>query len=487
MSAKSDLKVCFRRHLRWLKRAKLNVQKHQTQGILWALKQEGVLSSYKPCARGGILADEMGLGKTILMLSCVVNNCTQGIKKTLVVVPPALLKQWEDVFKRFCNMNVLVYHGHKVKKYDRDVLDAATVVLTTYGMVSIRPHEDRERPQWVSPLWNVEWERIIYDEAHHLRNSSSNQHKGALCLGDNKPIQWFVTGTPINNNLNDLYALMHLSGISIKDYLNPLKLEKILETYMLRRTKKSVGIVLPKCIEEKIPVHYEDVNEEELSRSVHAMLSLSNVSAKNVNTCVRYLADCPLPLLLRAKQCCILPNLVKNVLETRVPIGVEMGRISKVDTSAKLKSVISKIEENKDSGKAKLVFCHFRKEIDDLEKALEKDFTVEKIDGRTSKRDRNNILTNRDPDVLLIQIKTGCEGLNLQQYSEIYFTSPHWNPAVEDQAVCRAHRMGQKDDVHVYKFITKFAEKFAVTLDEYCAGIQDNKRDLQQQYIKLTK
>ena len=130
-----------------------------------------------------------------------------------------------------------------------------------------------------------------------------------------------------------------------------------------------------------------------------------------------------------------------------------MGRIGKVNTSAKLKSVISKIEENKDNGKAKLVFCHFRQEIDDLERALEKDFTVEKIDGRTSKKERNSILTIRDPDVLLIQIKTGCEGLNLQQYSEIYFTSPHWNPAVEDQAVCRAHRMGQKDDVRVYKFI----------------------------------
>ena len=122
-----------------------------------------------------------------------------------------------------------------------------------------------------------------------------------------------------------------------------------------------------------------------------------------------------------------------------------------------------------------------------MEKALENDFTVEKIDGRTNKKERNNILTELNPDVLLIQIKTGCEGLNLQQYSEIYFTSPHWNPAVEDQAVCRAHRMGQKDDVHVYRFITKFAERFATTLDEYCADIQENKRYLQQQYIKLTK
>ena len=143
----------------------------------------------------------------------------------------------------------------------------------------------------------------------------------------------------------------------------------------------------------------------------------------------------------------------------------------------------SAIKENQFSGGSKIVFCHFRSEMDKLEQSLNVEFRVEKIDGRCSKKQRNKLLLRRDIDVLLIQIQTGCEGLNLQQYNEVYFTSPHWNPAVEDQAIARAHRIGQTKKVKVYRFLSVL--KDGCSLDSYCKLVQEVKRDLQKKYIKV--
>ena len=158
--------------------------------------------------------------------------------------------------------------------------------------------------------------------------------------------------------------------------------------------------------------------------------------------------------------------------------------LNKIISHSKITAVVDKIKENALNGKNKIVFCHYRAEIDLLETLLEEDLNVCKFDGRTSKKERELILSKVDVNVLLIQIQTGCEGLNLQQYSEVYFTSPHWNPAVEDQAIARTHRIGQKKAVEVYRFISKFDE--GSTIDDYCRRVQDVKRELQKKYIKIT-
>jgi len=159
------------------------------------------------------------------------------------------------------------------------------------------------------------------------------------------------------------------------------------------------------------------------------------------------------------------------------------GLLSQVQSFSKIDSVVEKIKENQFSGGSKIVFCYFRSEMDKLEECLNVEFIVEKIDGRCSKKKRNELLLRRDIDVLLIQIQTGCEGLNLQQYSEVYFTSPHWNPAVEDQAIARAHRIGQTKKVKVYRFLSVL--KDGCSLDSYCRLVQEVKRDLQKKYIKV--
>ena len=161
----------------------------------------------------------------------------------------------------------------------------------------------------------------------------------------------------------------------------------------------------------------------------------------------------------------------------------------------------------RDNGRKKLIFCHFRKEIDEIAERL-KHLKVGVIDGRTKKKERCNILNSPafskelcneitdklvpgqgadcvfkqissfiDYDVVILQIQTCCEGLNLQQFQEVYFTTPHWNPAVEDQAMARCHRLGQKETVDVFKFYMQFSGG-AVTMDEYCSLVQKEKRKL---------
>jgi SWI/SNF-related matrix-associated actin-dependent regulator of chromatin subfamily A3 len=129
----------------------------------------------------------------------------------------------------------------------------------------------------------------------------------------------------------------------------------------------------------------------------------------------------------------------------------------------------------------------FTKEIEVLKKLIEKaGISAETVCGSTPKKLRKERLRTPEkvedgPEVLIVQIQTACEGLNLQHINEIYFTTPHWNPSVEDQAIARAHRIGQEKEVDVYRFVSKFQNKkddTSITLDEYCMTVQEKKREI---------
>jgi SNF2 family DNA or RNA helicase len=158
-------------------------------------------------------------------------------------------------------------------------------------------------------------------------------------------------------------------------------------------------------------------------------------------------------------------------------------------STSKLDSVVGAILDRKDNGNGKLVFCHFKEEMNEIAERLSNNgLNVGILDGKITKVARRKLLSEKK-DVLILQIQTGCEGLNLQDnYSEIYFVSPHWNPYVEDQAIARCHRIGQKKPVFVWRFeMTGFEsidnKIIPKNLEEYVVDVQNAKRDVVKQLL----
>lgn len=449
---------------KWCTTKDLDVKSHQVSGKNWCLDKE-----YNE--GGGILADEMGLGKTIVMCSLLKLNFQE---RNLIVVPRSLLKQWKIILGKLmgyrCN-EILVFHGKRLNSWNSEEISEWNVVLTTYGMISTR-----KKVGYKSPLWGVDWGRVIYDEAHNMRDMKSNVFTGAIKI--KSKIKWMVTGTPIQNKPQDISSLALLLGERIRGNEH---LKEFIVNRVLRRTKKGLGIEMPKIETSIIDVNFKSEEEENMSRAIHSRCGFTDVTLTNVDKAINLMeGPNPLVMYIRSRQMCVYPKLVVDNLE-QIKQNDEMlvDCDFDVQTRSKIDAVVEKIKNEKKEDK-KIIFCHYRKEIDCFKEILEQNgFSVCVLDGRTKRGEFDKICNSMDYDVLLGQIKTVSEGLNLQQYSQVYFTSPHWNPAMEDQCVARCHRIGQKKDVKVFKFIIKWTnkEKGDVTLDEYANKVQERKRE----------
>ena len=454
----------------YLEKSGLAVQKHQVEGVDWCLRNErdGNLAD-GVIVRGGLIADEMGLGKTIQMLGIIVSNF---VTRTLIVLPRALLDQWEETIIKTLGHTPLIYHGFGVSKMTEEDVSSAPIVLTTYGMIS--PRKDRD----IGILHKIKWNRVVFDEAHHLRNKKTRMHIGALKLQTS--IRWLMTGTPIQNKKDDFYALCAVMGIPVGYYTRTESLMPLVRAFIIRRNKAQVGIKMSALDIKSVKTEWDNKNERNLAEDIHSLLQFSNVSKEIDNPGMW--GESHLPKLLRARQMCIYPSLMTKHLKSLSASGdIDSQNMQEaMHSSSKIDKVVNTIIEKKDNNKAKLVFCHFRGEIDAIKKCLSRhEFHVETFDGRTKQSKRHEILTGKC-DILILQIKTGCEGLNLQQFSEIYFVSPHWNPAVEDQAIARCHRFGQTEKVDVFRFsMCGFDEEDKTqSLDSYASGVQGEKRGI---------
>ena len=433
----------------YLKRNDMDVSLHQTKGVQWLCKIEtsGVIINDRTI-RSGILADEMGLGKTIQMIGLILENFKLH---TLIVLPRALLEQWETICIKTLGHTPLLYHGSNVKHITLQTLYQAPLVITTYGMISKK-----------TLLHQVQWNRIVFDEAHHLRNRTTRLHKQACRLRATH--KWLITGTPIQNKLTDFYGLCALLGIS--SLYSCQHKDDIVQQLVLRITKQDVGIQLPELIQTYVQVDWETEIEEKIAQDLHGPLKCLNVSYSHVLPQEKYHGLHPFVYIHWARKSCITMDLIKRNIPHTTPY------------KSKLNKVIALLFERRYNGNSKLVFCQYIQEMSWIKIQLEhSNLRVALLDGRTSSAERKRLLQSSDIDVLVLHIQTGCEGLNLQRFNEIYFVSPHWNPAVEEQSVARCHRIGQPKPVYVFHFhMSPFVGNHGTSMDGYIHTVQDTKR-----------
>jgi SNF2 family DNA or RNA helicase len=457
-----------------LERTGLSFNQHQYDGVNFGVLNE---INIQYGIKGGIIADEMGLGKTLTAIGIMVAN---PLSNTLVVLPPVLLLQWQKEIFRATGVQALIYHGAQKKQVTEEEL-SSSIVLTTYN--AIRP---------TNTLHGIKWERVVFDEAHHLRNKNLAL-SGAIAL--NAKIRWLITGTPIQNSANDFSNLCSALGLDRSIYTDKALAKSIISTFVLKRSKAMVPSTnLPSVITQIVSVEWSET-EYALAKEIHSTLGFSNV--ENCDSSCTYASRLNsagvLQRILRAKQSCVLPSLMNAELKK-----FKLDKQYSTTNTSKINAVIAKIEETRDNGSGKLIFCHYRSEIDAIASRLTSiGIRSATFDGRTSATEREAILNDNVP-VIILQIQTGCEGLNLQKnYSEIYFVSPHWNPSVEAQAIGRCHRMGQKKQVLVFRFeMVGFEEdgqqqqqqqQPTLSLDMYIMTIQSKKRGITDTILEVNK
>jgi SNF2 family DNA or RNA helicase len=408
--------------------------------------------------RGGVLADEMGLGKSIQLIATMLGNPKP---RTLIIVPKSIITQWSEEIKRFApNLTINIFDGPDRRIKEADVTLAPYTLLTTKGGSA-----DAK-----TPLHMVQWDRVVLDEAHEIRNKKSKLFKSVCRL--KTQIKWIVTGTPVFNSMEDFVSLCTFLGLSkvvVQGMTNKIK-----DIYILRRTKEDLARInerlrLPPCYFENVELEmfpdekqlYEIVFLEAQETIRDAFRHAQSLNAKNM-----VILEC----LLRARQVMIHPPMYLEGIAKQNGTKAEkwVGRSNKMETLFRM------IDGHPDE--KTLIFCQFRGEMNHIQKNMER--PVFRIDGSVPKEERVNQIEGfkkaAPGAVFIIQIRSGGQGLNLQEATRVYITGPSWNPATELQAIGRSHRTGQTKPVYVKKLIYKECARF-VSVEEEMMALQGHK------------
>ncbi|MFC1498397.1 SNF2-related protein [Verrucomicrobiota bacterium] len=436
---------------------------YQKEGVSWMR----FLQKNSFC---GILADEMGLGKTLQTLTwlkLIRANKDYNNKPALIVCPTSLVENWVEETSKFVpNLKSLVLTGSD--RHDKwDLLSESDIAVTSYAILR------RDIDNYVEHEFSV----AILDEAQHIKNRSTNNAKAAKRIkADSRLV---LTGTPVENSVSDLWSIMDFlmpgylgSHETFKyKYEVPItkgeeesviaqkKLRRKLHPFLLRRLKIDVAKDLPAKIEKvslcPLTKDQQMVYNEILKSSQQKISGM--VSNKGFNKSRMEI----LVTLMRLRQvCCHLDLLKLENLNSKYP-------------SAKLDMFFELLEEAVDGGHRILVFSQFVSMLTILRKELERQaFSYCYLDGSTKNRmaEVKKFNTQRDIPVFLISLKAGGTGLNLTGADMVIHFDPWWNPAVEDQATDRAHRIGQKRTVYSVKLISKG------TVEEKVLAMQKKKK-----------
>ncbi|MCD2421684.1 SNF2 family helicase [Niabella pedocola] len=419
---------------------------------------------------GGCLADDMGLGKTLQIIAFILwQREKYGHQTNLVVVPTSLLFNWQEELQKFApSVRVLLHHGAE-RQRDTDALRHYEVVLTSYGMMVSD----------IRFLKAFRFNYIFLDESQAIKNPGSERYKAARLLQSKNKI--VLTGTPVENNTFDLYGQLSFacpgllgSKQHFRDiYAIPIdkfeyskratELQQKIQPFILRRTKKQVATQLPaktemviycemNAAQRKIYDHYE--------RELRALISATDEETIHKNS-MHVLTG-----LTKLRQICNAPVLLKEGHSGEHSVKIE---------------VLTEQIENKSKEHKILVFSQFVGMLDLIKAELERrNIPFEYLTGQTKDRGAkvHHFQTNEQVRVFLISLKAGGVGLNLTAADYVYLVDPWWNPAAENQAIDRSHRIGQEKNIVAVRLIC------TNTIEEKIVRLQQKKKKLAQGLIK---
>ncbi len=439
------------------------LREYQREGVGW-------MQFLQKLGMGGCLADDMGVGKTPQMLALLETRRTYrpDVPPSLVVVPRSLVYNWQQEAARFTpQMRVLDHTGvDRTANWDR--MQDYDLVLSTYGTLRRDAADFR----------SFEFDYIILDEAQTIKNPTSESAKAARLL--NGKHRMVLSGTPIENHLGELWSLLEFlnpgmlgasvfqnSGSSLRnpDEETRMTLARALRPFILRRTKEQVAKELPSKIEQTVYCELEGAQKKLYNelRDHYRQTLLGKIDAQGMGRSKLQVLEA----LLRLRQAACHPGLIDK---TRTSEG-----------SAKLETLLDQIQSVTAEGHKALVFSQFTSLLAIVcERLTDAGIVYEYLDGRTRNRQAKVERFQSDPKcpVFLISLKAGGLGLNLTAADYVFLLDPWWNPAVEAQAVDRAHRIGQTRQVFSYRLIAKD------TVEEKVLLLQEHKKDLADAIIQ---
>lgn len=444
----------------------LELRPYQLAGFQW-------LGYLQEVGWGGILADDMGLGKTAQALSALLHFKEQHNRlQALVVCPTTLIYNWENEITKFTsNLSFTIHHGSLRTRKIEELLES-DIIITTYGTL----RSD------IQMLMKTSFDYAILDESQAIKNPFSKVTRAACLLNAKNKV--CMSGTPLQNNTFDLYAQMNFLNPGLlgsveffrNEFSTPIDklgeteqkehLKKLLFPFILRRTKEQVAKDLPEktetilfCeMEEKQRTVYESYRDAYRSR-ILGSIEEQGVARSQLTI---------LQGLMKLRQICDSPAILNE--DEKFP-----------NHSIKLEELSRELTENTGEHKV-LVFSQFLGMLSLIKQQLKKDeIAFEYFDGSTSPGDREkaiqNFQSNDDCRVFLISLKAGGVGLNLTAADYVYIVDPWWNPAVEQQAIDRTHRIGQTKNIFAYRMICKD------TIEDKILTLQERKRTLAKELI----
>lgn len=436
---------------------------YQKEGFYW-------LEHLRKLHFGGCLADDMGLGKTLQTVALLESVYSQPHNASLVVAPKSLLHNWQNELRKFApRLKIYIHAGNRRSRPEQieELFNSCQVIITSYGIVRTD----------VDCLAKYAFYYLILDESQYIKNSGSVIYQSVKKLSSTHKLS--LTGTPVENSLVDLWAQFNFINPGLLGNLSAFRncyihkisrekneksqetLQRLIHPFLLRRTKEEVTPELPPLSQEIV---YCDMTEEQEKVYIAEKNSIRNRLLENRE-------------LFAKNGLVALQSLTRLRLLSNHPA---MAYPQYQGDSGKFDQILLYFEDVKANGHKVLIFSAFVKSLNIIAESFnKKGWKYAMLTGKTEKREEeiDCFNQNRDVNAFLISLKVGGTGLNLTEADYVFIIDPWWNPAVEMQALSRAHRIGQDKKVMVYRFISSHS------IEEKIISLQNEKSRLSEIFI----